>query len=626
MFLKIVIILLLSVFLHASPRVVIDSSNTNILDFELEYFVDKVGNMELLDVLEEPFIQTSNKSSLGTGKTHLWLRFQIHNATSSIQKIHLHQNHAYFSNSLEFYALKNQLISNELIIQFNDDTFTQSKEKMYGEKAIFDIVLQKDELKTIYIKNFARSLPYPYLTLHNETYSKKNIVSGNNLLIIIIGILLALCLYNFMLYLTTKYKEYLYYSLYLLSALIWESIVSGMLANSFNIYLTSITDYLLFSIPSAIFFLLLFAKTIFNTAQEYKRENKFLNLALILIIINIIIGLFNITFAAIIITVVAIYAFATLLITSYSIMRKGNEFASIFLFANSFLSLFVFITDLYYAGVIQYSEFAFNAVSIGISIEALILSYLISYRFQQQEIKSRIKDKILFQQSKMATMGEMIENIAHQWRQPLSHINSSVLLIDDYLLSKNTHHKTIEKELLSIENTTKYMSQTIDSFKDFFKDNKVQKTFYLQKTIESTYLLLKNSIKSNNINIDIEANENYQYTGLEDELQQVLLILLNNAIDVFKERNTISPSITIKVLKNDKYYILQISDNAGGIDTKLINEIFKPYFTTKHQAQGTGLGLYISKLIVQENMQGKLSVINDENGASFQVILPLSKI
>lgn len=228
---------------------------------------------------------------------------------------------------------------------------------------------------------------------------------------------------------------------------------------------------------------------------------------------------------------------------------------------------------------------------------------------------------MLFEQSKFISMGEMMENIAHQWRQPLSQINSSVLVIDDVLHEKNFKDSVIEEKLLEIESLTKYMSNTINDFKNFFDQNKKYETFSIQELVEKSVYIVKGTFKAHNIEIRNDIEGRYEYLGAQNELQQVIVVILNNAKDAFLSRNISDPKVSIDVRSISKEYHISICDNAGGIDENIMDKIFNPYFTTKHKSQGTGLGLYISKKIIEQNMYGRLEVNNTKNGACFNIIL-----
>ena len=240
--------------------------------------------------------------------------------------------------------------------------------------------------------------------------------------------------------------------------------------------------------------------------------------------------------------------------------------------------------------------------------------------------KAKAKDKVMFHQSKLVAMGEMIENIAHQWRQPLSQVNSCVLVIDDILAVKEIHDKGLEDKLLEIESLTKYMSRTIEDFKNFFDQNKEKEYFYIEEVIDRSLEVLGGKLASSKVEIIRGLATEHNCYGYPSELQQVFISILNNAIDTIHEKETPKGKITIKISALSSGNTITISDNAGGIPEDLHNKIFEPYYTTKHKSQGTGLGLYISKLIVEDSLGGELSVKNNFHGATFTIKLQAVEI
>jgi len=245
----------------------------------------------------------------------------------------------------------------------------------------------------------------------------------------------------------------------------------------------------------------------------------------------------------------------------------------------------------------------------------------------KEEIEKNTKQQvILMQQSKLVQMGEMIENIAHQWRQPLAQINSSVLLVDTALDKDNVTNDMVEEKLLEIESLTSYMSKTIDDFKNFFDANKQKTIFSIDDTIKRSYEIVKGPIIAEHIDIVQKVDENLYCNSYLDELQQLILTLLNNAIDSLKSAQVQSPQIIIKAYLHEKNIIIEINDNGTGIDPEIIHKIFEPYFTTKHKSQGTGLGLYMAKMIVESALHGTLTVHNNKQGATFTIKIPQGKI
>lgn len=251
------------------------------------------------------------------------------------------------------------------------------------------------------------------------------------------------------------------------------------------------------------------------------------------------------------------------------------------------------------------------------------LNKKLNKRVREELEKSYDKDKTSFHQSKLTAMGEMMENIAHQWRQPLSQVNSCVLVIDDILDEKGIKNDTIEEKMHEIESLTKYMSNTIDDFKNFFKQDKTRTNTIVEDVIKNSTEVLKGKIEENKIDVIVDYRTAHECFTHPNELQQVFLAILNNAIDMLVLKEVVTPNIKIEIERDKKNISIRISDNAGGINEDTLDKIFEPYYTTKHKAQGTGLGLYISKVIVENSLGGELSVKNNFSGACFNVILKL---
>ena len=245
-------------------------------------------------------------------------------------------------------------------------------------------------------------------------------------------------------------------------------------------------------------------------------------------------------------------------------------------------------------------------------------------KVKEEVEKQREKENLLIQQSKLAALGEMIGNIAHQWRQPISAVSAIMMNIKWTAISQGVDKTFLDARMNEANEQLKYMSQTIDDFRNFFKPNKEKEYFDLKAEIKKAYKILQESLLYNNINLQIFSTNTITVYGYANEFSQVVLNLISNAKDVLIERKINSPRIEIHISQDNKYIYCEVKDNGGGIEEKNINRIFEPYFTTKEH-HGTGIGLYISKEIIQKHMQGTLEVKNIENGANFIICLPIKK-
>jgi signal transduction histidine kinase len=271
-------------------------------------------------------------------------------------------------------------------------------------------------------------------------------------------------------------------------------------------------------------------------------------------------------------------------------------------------------------------------------ILSLVIILIVFYAFSLYDKKinelykkEKEHEQTLAQQAKLAAMGEMIGNIAHQWRQPLSVVStiSSGMKVQDELgiLTK----KDIAKSTDDIVKYTQYMSKTIDDFRDFFKQDKEKTTFVLEDTLIKDLELMKASFTNNYIKIIHNIDSDIKIYGLKNELTQAFLNILNNAKDQLSNlNNTIPRQIIINAKEKNNTIYITITDNAGGIDEQILPKIFEPYFTTKHQNQGTGIGLYMTTQIINKHYNGKIYAKNTYmkidgkkyKGAQFTIELP----
>ena len=233
--------------------------------------------------------------------------------------------------------------------------------------------------------------------------------------------------------------------------------------------------------------------------------------------------------------------------------------------------------------------------------------------------KSRKKDRLMIIQSKQAAMGEMIGNIAHQWRQPLNDIGLYVQNLQDRFELEKITAENLDETIQKTMDRLEYMSQTIDDFRNFFRSDKEETRFLLTDSINKALSLTEAGFKNNSIGIIRNLEKDLYINGYPNEFSQAVLNILNNAKDVLIERNIQNPYVKINLSKKGKKVILTVSDNGGGINEDIINKIFEPYFTTKDILTGTGQGLYISQTIIERNMSGKLSVSNGKHGARFRI-------
>ena len=238
------------------------------------------------------------------------------------------------------------------------------------------------------------------------------------------------------------------------------------------------------------------------------------------------------------------------------------------------------------------------------------------------EIEERTKqEQLLIQQSKLASMGNMIGNIAHQWRQPLSEINAVLMNMQVKKEHNDLSDNDFEEGIKECDVILSHMSNTISDFQNFFKPSKEKVKFSLQEECRNASFIIESSLKYNNIAFNIDIEEDCDVFGYPREFSQAVLNILSNAKDILVNKKIKNPYIKLVLKRGSKYALVKIEDNAGGIKEEVFDRIFEPYFTTKHATQGTGIGLYMSKIIIEDNMHGFIDVKNGVNGAIFTIKL-----
>ncbi len=259
--------------------------------------------------------------------------------------------------------------------------------------------------------------------------------------------------------------------------------------------------------------------------------------------------------------------------------------------------------------------------------ELASLNDTLNSKIEHQVKTLREKDRQLQYQARLAQMGEMLNMISHQWRQPLMSISATTSYLYGKLLIDEFEKKEFINELQIIEDSSQHLSNTINDFRSFFKLDKKKVLTSFEDIIDNTLKIIKPILSNSHIEIETIYQSHATLYSLENEIRQVVLNILKNAEDAFIENDIKNRKIKIKTFNNKNYAFLEISDNAGGIRPHHVNKIFDSYFTTKSSSNGTGLGLCMSKTIIEDNCKGKLSVCNNkENGASFTIKLQIKKI
>jgi len=368
---------------------------------------------------------------------------------------------------------------------------------------------------------------------------------------------------------------------------------------------------------------------------EHRKKVKIVELIFIALFFTLVSYLFQIVIP---IHNVSLLLSVTLPLIIYLSSRKGIEYATFSIVVITTVTLYlthlnmgIFTTENKIGNIINLNFYFLSQVLL-----LLIIGTLFEEKKRREVTLKKLVDievkknqdhtLMMLQQSRLAQMGQVLNMIAHQWRQPLNHL----LITNDILVYKYERGKMTIQEMEKFEEETtsiiKQMSRTIDDFRDFFKPKKQKERFLFNDVIERLLLITKPIFRASEISISFNEEERELYSdGYPNELAQAILNILYNAKDALSEKSIDEKSISIHLKSREGKNILEISDNAGGIPEDVLENIFELYFSTKEKDNGTGLGLYMSKLIVEKHKGGELFASNNDKGATFTLILAKSE-
>lgn len=602
--------ILLFIFLFISYSLALDitSKSTPVYkEIEVSYNVknikDAIKNQKDFQTVKHYVRLFSNQSY-----DELWLKIPLVNTSNtSLERVFISR---WDRVDFEVFTVKNdKVIAVEKIS--NDKYLKQSSFITIPAKETIDFY--------VHVKTKKSLDQFFYIYFTDKDYANEFVITNEKFYHhgLFFGILLTMAMYSFFMYFSIKEKGYLFLGFYQTSVLIATSdlrLYFFMLLEN----MPNLADFLLKGIFGYIimFLSILFTKEFLNTKKEMPRFNLFLNILMIFLLpINAIDSNVNYaSFLYIIFVFVGIYVF----------IHKKNMLA--LFYALGFLGFPLYLILLNLAILFDWNFYFEHhyAKQVFTCIESFALTMALYFKIRSiVEEKEKAKadviknEKLMLEQSRFASMGEMLASIAHQWRQPLNHLNIIMANFQLAFEAGKLDKQYIEKKAEEADKQLKYMSSTVENFSNFFATKDKKEKFQLLNVCEYTIELVESRLKKEHISIELISNDKCFHKNYKNELIQVLSIVLNNAIDALVLNNIENKKIEVIVNCNE----IIVQDNAGGIPLDVLPKIFDPYFSTKDKKFGTGLGLYTSKIIVNNLIKGDIEAKNIKDGASFSISL-----
>ncbi len=642
-------LLLLQTFLFSDSILTITQNESPYtIGSKVSYLIDAEDSFTLKEIQNKTFTpHTKDIPNFGFLAPSYWFKFSFNYNENAAQEDWWLSLDYPLLDFVDLYILDSnaQLIMHKK----NGDLVDDSLKDVNQNIILFSLPNQTKETYTLYLKvKTTSSMLIPMQIISTQDLMQKTHLS-QSIAGVYYGILLILILYNAITFTYTREKIYALYVIFVVSYALWQLSFDGLGVLYFwgDIEWMREKGTVLF-IYTSTFTLLLFSQALLKAEQNIPKYNKFILKPLVYVsALGVIASTFlPYEYTIVIGALLAIGVPATLFIAGLIVIKK--DYYSI--------RLFVLGWGIFLIGTILFTLSKFNllqgylimkyAQQIGSAVDMILISGALVERFNSlqneytQKLKNhnkdleakveialsheREKDQMLMEQSRLASMGEMIEQIAHQWRQPLNNIG----LINQDLYFKNLLgtlcDKDFDKLRMQIDSNLIYMSDTIDDFRTYYRGNKEKEVYFLNHSIDTILSIIEATLKHYKIEITLDIEEKVKVQNIKNELFQVFLNILNNAKDVLIIRSVQNKKISISLRSEDKYANIKISDNGGGISPDIISEIFQPYFTTKKENNGTGIGLYMSKTIIEKNMGGSLSAKTTEEGACFSIKIPLA--
>jgi len=616
-----------AIWAYSYETITINNSFKQISSKDFIYYIEDITlNLSPTDVLNSSHLKLTNNTNNRISQKPIWTRISIKNHSSTVQNLFF-SNPLAGTNYVDVYIYKNGLLVKKHIL---GDMRSQKKREIKSSSSTFNLTLLKDEHFTIVsrIENY-QVYNIDWNIQNTNTFmtreSNKFLVLG-----VFAGLTFLIIVYNIFLFKIYNNYGYILLALQSFVLIVYQFCLHGLLYRlDLGINLATITAMTWTLSHLAMVFLILFQERLFNFKNKYPKLSIFSKLLAsvsILLIIMLLLAayineeLFKMnTYIILLIIFIIFYLF---IVGIYMFIKKETG-ATYYMCGQG---IFLIAALIHIFGLYKFMpnpEFFKYILPMGTIIDSLFLlisQYLYTSKIQKNLLNN---EQIIMDESKSLFIGRTLENIGHQWKNPLTKIGTSITMLEATL--KHDPKKMIPeftRQLPSFTYSIELMKKTLDEFTLYNKRKTKKIEFSLKETIDNTVSILNSKITLKNVTVTVDIDKNIVFNKHEHIYSNIIMVLLDNSLEAFDVNSKYTKLVTISLLTSKEKYVLTFKDTAGGIKQKPIEKIFDYYESTKFNQEKSGIGLSIIKLLINNELNGEISVQNIEEGACFKIIIP----
>jgi two-component system, sensor histidine kinase LadS len=586
---------------------------------ELEIFIDINDRYKTNN--EKPsydkFTQT-DKTFLGHIRHEVWTKLDVKYIGKNEANV-IFINPKVMIDEINVFIYKNgNLIKEQLL----GDTHSINEREIKSRYSSFSVKFeQNDEITIISRIHHKGAFEVSWLISQTEEF-QTFMIKESTFIGIIVGILLALIFYNFIIYIRIKDKLYLMYVFHAITVLLFQ-ITSTNLFFEYGLVMPSYSAWIIGYLSIAT--LMVFTKYFFITKNTMPFLNRLLNFFIFSSLFFTLYFILTPYFSSLMVIskwilfiTIPLILFFVITISIVSLYKKLNG-ATYYLFGQiGYLICFMYpqISNIL---TVELTFISMYIATFGVLFDTLFLSLALSYKLKILKTEKEDNEKFLYAQASFSNTGKTLANISHQYKTPLAHLSILVTSLEAHLFKTNNEDILLKDISNNMRKSLNFMNETMNNFNKFYQNSKEKESFNILNQIESIEKMLQEKITTLDVKIYMQIDKEIEYIGYKNSFDNVIMILLDNALEVFEQNKIKNPIINIKIEKSNEQLTLSIEDNAGGIKVKPIDLIFETFITTKEKSNG--LGLSMCKLLVENKLNGKICVFNNEEGATFFITL-----